>query len=351
MADRFFWCPVCEALHNAEGSLPDTCPLKDGKSSRPDSHETLWEGGTSKRRPAFEVGALIDGRYEVEGRVGEGGMGTVYQARDLRTTRVVALKTVNGMFNADTHAGKRFLREAQVMAALTHPGVVRVYDFGVIDAQVAYLVMELLSGLTLGARLDQAECLGTEESCSIASQVLATLSVIHNTGFVHRDLKPANVFLSDMGNGRLVKLLDFGLSRETRQSAVRLTNPGTVLGTPHYMSPALVRGAEPSSRSDVYSVALMLYEMLTGDLPIIFSDEPWIRTFNKILYAPRRHPHELNPAVPADLAELLVTALEGDGRYEHAYDFLMAIDATQGGAYMRSELARFLPPGTPERRA
>jgi eukaryotic-like serine/threonine-protein kinase len=296
------------------------------------------------------VGTLIDERYVVEGRVGEGGMGTVYRVRDLRMSRIIALKTVNGMFDQASRAGKRFLREAQVMAAITHPGVVRVFDFGVIDAQVAYLAMELLHGRTLGARLDEAAPLSTEESCSIACQVLATLSVIHNQGFVHRDLKPANVFLSEMGSARLVKLLDFGLSRETRQSAVRLTNPGTVLGTPHYMSPELVRGAEPSSRSDVFSVALLLFEMLTGDLPVVFGDEPWVRTFNKILYAPHRHPHELNPNVPAGLAQLLVDALEGDGRFEHAYDFLMAIDATQSGAYMRSELARSLPAGAPERR-
>ena len=299
---------------------------------------------------AIRTGSLIDERYVVEGRVGEGGMGTVYRVRDLRTSRVLALKTVRGVFDGESRAGKRFLREAQVMAALAHPGVVRVFDFGVIDTQVAYLAMELLSGVTLNARLDKAWRLDIEESCSIACQVLATLSVIHNTGFVHRDLKPANVFLSDTSGTRLVKLLDFGLSRETRQSAVRLTNPGTVMGTPYYMSPELIRGEEPSSRSDVYSVALMLFEMLTGDLPVSFGDEPWLKTFNKILYAPRRHPHELNPRVPADLAQLLVDALYGNGGFEHAYDLLQAIDATQGGAYMRSELSRVLPPGAPERR-
>ena len=351
MADRFFWCPVCEEPHDAEGDLPASCPLGDAQSSRSDSHDTISDAMAPTRREVLQTGTLIDDRYVVEGRVGEGGMGMVYQVRDLRVGRVIALKTVNGAFDRESRAAKRFLREAQVMAALNHPGVVRVFDFGVIDAQAAYLAMELLSGQTLGARLDQAGRLSTDESCSIACQVLATLSVIHHTGFVHRDLKPANVFLAEMGAGRLVKLLDFGLSRETRQSAVRLTNPGTVLGTPHYMSPALIRGAEPSSRSDVYSVALLLFEMLTGDLPIAFGDEPLIRTFNKILHAPRRHPHELNPDVPADLAALLVQALEGDGHFEHAYDLLVAIDATQAGAYMGSELSRFLPPAAPERRA
>jgi len=114
---------------------------------------------------------------------------------------------------------------------------------------------------------------------------------------------------------------------------------------------ALIRGAEPSSRSDVYSVALLLFEMLTGDLPVAFGDEPLIRTFNKILHAPRRHPHELNPEVPGDLAAVVAKALEGDGHFEHAYDFLMAIDATQAGAYMGSELVRLLPPVAPERGA
>lgn len=299
----------------------------------------------------MHTGWLIDQRYVVEGRVGEGGMGNVYRVRDLRTSRVLALKTVHGAFDGESRVGKRFLQEAQIMAALSHPGVVRVFDFRAIDTKVAYLVMELLTGLTLGARLNQAGRLTTEESCSIACQMLATLSVIHRMGYVHRDLKPANVFLSDVGSGRMVKLLDFGLSRKTLQGAVRLTNPGSVLGTPHYMSPSLISGSEPSSRSDVYAVALMVFEMLTGDLPISFGDEPWLRTFNKILCAPRRHPHELNPGVPADLAQLLVAALEGDGGFEHAYDFLLAIDETQHGAYMQSELSRILPPAAPHRRA
>jgi serine/threonine-protein kinase len=227
--------------------------------------------------------------------------------------------------------------------------VVRVFDFGVIDGSAAYLVMELLEGQTLGARLDTFGRLGTRESCSIACQLLATLSAVHHAGFVHRDLKPANVFLTDVTGGCVAKLLDFGLSRETRQSAVRLTEPGVVLGTPYYMSSAVVAGAEPSSRSDVYSVALLLFEMVTGDLPVAFCAEPLVRTFTKILHAPRRHPHELNPDVPADLAALLARAVEGDGHFEHAYDFLLAIDATQGGSFMNSALSRLLPPAVPER--
>ena len=149
MADRFFWCPVCEEPHAAEGDLPASCPLGDAHVSRSDSHDTISETVAAPQRDVMQTGTLVDERYVVEGCVGEGGMGMVYRVRDLRMSRTIALKTVKGMFDEDSRAGKRFLREAQVMAALTHPGVVRVFDFGVIDTQVAYLAMELLTGMTL----------------------------------------------------------------------------------------------------------------------------------------------------------------------------------------------------------
>jgi serine/threonine-protein kinase len=345
MDDRFFWCPVCEEPHAAE-DLPLSCPLRD-EGSKDLQHDTLSDASAPLQMRPMRAGTLIDDRYVIEGRIGEGGMGAVFRAKDLRVGRVVALKTLHGEFDQSSRAGQRFAREAKVMAAVQHPGVARVLDFGLVDTRAAYLVMELLVGETLGNAMDREGRFLVEDACSVACQILATLSAVHKGGFVHRDLKPANVYLAQVGATRMVKLLDFGLSRETRQSAVRLTNPGTVLGTPHYMSPALIRGQEPDSRSDVYAVALMLYEMLCGDLPVAFDDEPLIKMFQKILHGPRRHPHELNPAVPIPLAELLVQAVAGDGHFDTAYALLMAVDATQRGAYMRSELSRLLPPTSP----
>ncbi|MCA9533958.1 MAG: serine/threonine protein kinase [Myxococcales bacterium] len=345
MDDRFFWCPVCEEPH-VQDDLPLTCLLRD-EGATDLAHDTISDASAPMQMRSMRAGTLIDERYVIEGRIGEGGMGAVFRAKDLRVGRIVALKTLHGEFADNSRAAQRFEREAQVMAALSHPGVVQVLDFGVLDSRAAYLVMELLAGETLGDVLDREGRLGVEESCSTACQVLATLSAVHKKGFVHRDLKPANIYLASVGATRMVKLLDFGLSRETRQSAVRLTNPGTVLGTPFYMSPSLIRGQDSSARTDVYAVALLLFEMLCGDLPVLFGDEPLIKTFQKILGAPRRDPRSLNPDLPQDLAELLVTAVAGDGGFETAYDLLMAIDATQQGAYMRSEQSRLLPPTSP----
>ncbi|MCA9578050.1 MAG: serine/threonine protein kinase [Sandaracinaceae bacterium] len=345
MDDRFFFCPACEEPHLAD-DLPLSCPLRDdGVDDAP--HDTLSDASATPQLKSLRAGTLVDDRYVIEGRIGEGGMGAVFRAKDLRVGRIVALKTLHGEFQSDSHAVQRFEREARVMAALNHPGVVRVLDSGLIDARAAYLVMELLTGETLADALDRERRLTVPDACSAASQVLATLSAVHKGGFVHRDLKPANVFVAEVGPLRMVKLLDFGLSRETRRSAVRLTNPGTVLGTPCYMSPALIRGQDPSPQSDVYAVATILFELLCGDLPIAFGEESVVAAFTKILNAPRRHPLQLNPDLPVRLAELLALAVSGDGHFRSAYEFLLALDETQGGAFMNSEISRLLPRTAP----
>ena len=206
------------------------------------------------------------GPYEMVSRLGAGGMGEVWKARDARLGRFVAVKVLKG--SNDPEARRRLLREAQIASKLTHPNVATLHDVGT-GGDVDYLVMELLEGETLLDRLEKGP-LAPEDALRIGREIAAALAHAHGLGFVHRDLKPSNVFLTASGT----KLLDFGLARPAPavpggdssglETASALTTPGTVLGTVGYMSPEQVRGAPADSRSDVFSFGAVLYEMLSG---------------------------------------------------------------------------------------
>ncbi len=189
------------------------------------------------------------GPYEIAAKIGEGGMGEVYRAKDTRLNRDVAVKVLPASFAHDAERRARFEREAHALAALSHPNIVSIFDTGEHDGQV-YVVMELLTGATLRERL-MSGALGVRKAVDIAVQIARGLGAAHGKGIVHRDLKPENVFLLDDGQ---VKILDFGLARQfggdgnsdaTRTAA---TNPGTVMGTVGYMAPEQVRGQAVDAR-------------------------------------------------------------------------------------------------------
>src|SRR5947208_11368121 len=210
------------------------------------------------------------GPYEVLGPLGSGGMGEVYRARDSRLNREVAVKVLPENLAQDPGALARFAREARALAALSHPNLLGIFDFGREDG-VAYAVMELLAGETLRARLLRSE-LGWREAAEIGISLAEGLSAAHSRGIVHRDLKPENIFLTSDG---VVKILDFGLARREsmeakgRGPALRTATlepqPGTVTGTIGYMAPEQVTGAPGDARSDIFSLGCVLYEMITGD--------------------------------------------------------------------------------------
>src|ERR1700686_1627916 len=209
------------------------------------------------------------GSYEILAPLGAGGMGEVYKARDKKLDRDVAVKVLPQSVAADPEALARFEREAKAVAALSHPNILAIHDFGDQDG-IAYAVMELLEGETLRGKLD-AGAIPQKQAVDYALQVAKGLSAAHEKGIVHRDLKPENLFVSKDGH---LKILDFGLAKKVEAvargketsapTASGHTQPGTVMGTVGYMSPEQVRGLPVDHRSDLFAFGTILYEMLSG---------------------------------------------------------------------------------------
>jgi len=208
------------------------------------------------------IGVTIDGRYRIESRIARGGMAKVYLATDLRLERKVAVKVMHShLVNDDEYAAK-FIREARQTAGLSHPNIVSVFDQGH-EGEILYLVMELLPGITLRELLNDYGQLNPEQALDIATAILQALAVAHKEGILHRDVKPENVML--VNDGR-IKLGDFGLARPVTSAT---ETGGSLLGTVAYIAPELLTRSQADNRSDLYSVGVMLYEMLTGTQPFV----------------------------------------------------------------------------------
>jgi serine/threonine protein kinase len=249
-------CPLCGVCYDHEESYckDDNLPL------------TLL----------LPVERTIDGKYQLDRRVGAGGMGAVYAATDLRLKRRVAVKILTGSLFGNRNALQRFTREAQASARLSHPNIVAVYDYGQAGTAGAYLVMEFLTGRSLRAEMASHGACPPSIVAEWFSQILTGLGAAHDAGVLHRDLKPDNVWLAAQPDGQpLVKLLDFGLAklRSLEQGGdASLTLPGTVLGTPGYMAPEQLAAQEADERSDIFSLGVMVVEALTGSRPFAGRD-------------------------------------------------------------------------------
>ncbi|GAA4194259.1 Stk1 family PASTA domain-containing Ser/Thr kinase [Gryllotalpicola kribbensis] len=249
------------------------------------------------------LGRLIDGRYQVRSRIARGGMATVYLATDLRLERRVALKVMHSHLADDTNFKTRFVQEARSTARLAHPNVVNVFDQGQ-DDDMAYLVMEYLPGITLRDLLRDYGKLTPEQTIDIMESVLAGLAAAHRAGIVHRDLKPENVLLADDGR---IKLGDFGLAR----AAANATGTGqALLGTIAYLSPELVTRGIADTRSDIYAIGIMIYEMLTGEQP--FQGEQPMQIAYQHANDSVPKPSLKNPLVPPQLDDLVLWATSRD---------------------------------------
>jgi serine/threonine-protein kinase len=216
------------------------------------------------------LGRVLAEKFRIEALIGEGGMGSVYRGVQLSIGRPVAIKLIAGAVASHPECIKRFRREAEAMALLTHPNTVRLYDFGAERGEL-YMVMELLEGEDLADCLARKGALAPREAIDILRQVLAALSEAHALGIVHRDLKPANVFLSRVPDGQVfAKVMDFGIAGIQQDTGrTKLTLAGSVLGTPAYMAPEQAQGNPVDARSDLYSLGILLFEMLTGNTPFV----------------------------------------------------------------------------------
>ena len=233
-----------------------------------------------------DIGKRIRGRYEITDIIGEGGMGVVYEAWDTQVERKVAIKLVRSD-TTDRKFLSRFRRELEITSKLRHPSTIRVFEHGETKDGRPYMVMELLTGESLADRLEQGP-LDEMEALQIARQVAESLSEAHEHGVFHRDLKPDNIFIETVGVSKVVKVLDFGIAGGV--DATRLTQAGEVFGTPQYMSPEQCNGLPLDHRTDIYSLACILYEMIEGRPP--FSAETPMATMLKHVRAkvpPPRH--------------------------------------------------------------
>ncbi len=262
------------------------------------------------------------GRYEIVGELGRGAMGLVYKAVDPLLDRPVAIKTIN--LNEAESQGEdyeqRFYQEARAAGQLSHRNIVTIYDVGR-SGDVAYIAMEFIEGSELRSILDQTAVLPVAQAANIASQVAHGLAYAHEHAIVHRDVKPSNVMVATNGD---VKIMDFGIARMSA-SAVR-TQSGMVFGTPKYMSPEQVVGRRTDQRSDIFSLGVMLYEMLTGRPP--FAGETIDIVTHHTLHATPPPPSALNPGVPPVLDFIVAKAMakRPDDRYQTAQEMVHDLD-------------------------
>ena len=281
------------------------------------------------------------GPYEILSPLGAGGMGEVYKARDTKLNREVAIKVLPESIAKDPNALARFEREAQSVAALSHPNILGIYDLGK-DAGIAYAAMELLRGETLRERLEEG-AIPQRKALEYGLQIAHGLAAAHEKGIVHRDLKPENVFVTTDGR---VKILDFGLAKvstaqsdETRSPTVAATEPGTVMGTVGYMSPEQVRGKAADHRSDIFSLGAILYEMLSGDRA--FRGESAAETMAAIAQKDPRELAESAGRFPSSIERILRHCLEKrpEERFDTAHDLAFALETAIGSPSATTQAA------------
>ena len=294
-------CPECGTGFGREAAF---CPF-DGIALR----ASTWD---PTRDPLTDT--VIDNRYEVIEPLGEGGMGTVYKVRHTTLDRLFAMKVLRRDLAADPGLAARFLQEARATAAIRHASVVAINDFGELDDGAPYFVMELLVGETLATRLRARGLLPPRDAAAIACKLAGALGAAHAANVVHRDLKPENVFLVGAASGKSaldeVRVVDFGAAKIMGGS--KLTRPGVVFGTPYYMSPEQASGQPVDARADIYSLGVLLYEMITGVLP--FEADTYMGVLTKHMFATPVKPSERTPSGVqlGDLETVVLRALEKD---------------------------------------
>jgi serine/threonine-protein kinase len=281
---------------------------------------------------ALEAGSRID-FYRIETPVARSGMATIYRATDVRDDRTVALKVPHPNMEADPIFFDRFKREGAIGERLRHPNVMQV--FGGEKRSRTYMVMEWCEGRLLRKLLDEGR-MPRDRALRIATEVLKALDYIHANGVVHRDLKPENIMVDDNDH---IKLIDFGIASDSASRRLTFANFTATLGTPNYISPEQVKGKRGDSRTDIYSMGVILYEMLSGKLP--FTGQSPLAAMNERLLNHPVPPRVANPSISPQLQEILYRALERDpkNRYARARDFLRDLqNPDQVGVEDRPEL-------------
>lgn len=262
------------------------------------------------------VGRVIGNRYEIIEKIGEGGMATVYKAKCNILKRYVAVKVLRDEFTTDEEFIKRFNTEAQAAASLTHPNIVSIYDVGH-EENIYYIVMELVQGKTLKEIINEDGALPWKWALNVSIQVASALEMAHKNNIVHRDIKPHNIIITEDG---IAKVTDFGIAKAVSNSTI--TAFGTTIGSVHYFSPEHARGGYTDAKSDLYSLGVVMYEMLTGRVP--FDADTPVSIALKHMQEKPIEPIKLNPTIPYAVNKIIMKAMEKDPneRYQSATEML-----------------------------
>ncbi len=280
------------------------------------------------------------GRYEIVSELGRGAMGVVYKAKDPLIDRMVAIKTINLQSlppDKKKEYEARFYQEAKAAGRLSHPNIITIYDLGENDG-IAYIAMELLEGKELQHLLDDGKRLSVEDAVNIAVQVASGLAYAHEHGIVHRDIKPSNIMVLQ---GKRIKIADFGIAR--MESSLLSTKTGLLMGSPLYMSPEQIKNERVDLRSDIFSLGILLYQMVTGKLPFR-GDNAHTVMFQIVQEEPPR-PSSVNPDVPQVLDLIIAKCLakRPEDRYQDANELgralLFSARASQTGMYLHNLIA------------
>ena len=270
------------------------------------------------------IGKVLDERYRLEKKIGTGGMADVYMATDLLLDRCVAVKILHSNFAEDTEFIVRFRHEAQSAGKLTHPNIVGIYDVGN-DQGVHYIVMEFVEGITLKQYIQSHPNMPIDMAVRIAIDIGSALEVAHENGIVHCDIKPHNILLTEAGK---IKVTDFGIARAINSATV--IDKKSILGSVHYLSPEQAAGDKVTEKTDIYSLGVVLYEMLTHHLP--FEGETAVSIALQHMRGEVPRPTKLNPAISPMLEECILTAIQKDPdkRYNSVSDFISELKMAQG---------------------
>ena len=302
----------------------------------------MLDDGNEKTVAGVRIGDLLSGRYRLEQKIGEGGMGSVYLATDLELDRKVAVKLLAKNLVGDAEVVERFEREARLTAKLDHPNIVPIYDVGRTEER-PFIVMKKLDGDTLAGVLRQKGGLKADETLKLLKQLAAGLDYIHGLGFIHRDVKAGNIFV---GNDGHATILDFGILRSLRGHE-SLTRTGVVMGTPHYMAPEQALGSKDvDHRVDLYALAVVIFECLTGTLP--FEADSELRLIQMQAHSPPPDLLDRAPWIAKPIAEVMKKALakRADDRFSSGALLLAALEQAQRDATAMPAIP-FVPPAPP----
>ena len=266
------------------------------------------------------VGKRLDGRYEIIEIIGVGGMAVVYKAFDNIDNRIVAVKILKDEYLTNEEFRRRFKNESKAIAVLSHPNIVKVFDVSYGD-RLQYIVMEYVEGITLKEYISQQGTIEIREAIYFVTQILRALQHAHDKGIVHRDIKPQNIMLIADGT---IKVTDFGIARFARSDTKTMTD--SAIGSVHYISPEQAKGSVMDAKTDIYSVGVVLYEMLTGKLP--FQSENAVSVALMQLQSEPEKPRNINPDIPVGLEQIVMRAMQKNpnDRYQSASEMLMDID-------------------------